>query len=87
MAIIITETKASAASPGNNKGPGFNLSNQWETYQGLAEDDNALLIKAERFAVYHNISLCTDFLPVPPRSAFIQHMKIYDAFLPFTFQS
>lgn len=51
MAIISTETKASAASPGNNKGLSFNLSNQWETYQGLAEDDNAFLIKAEQFTV------------------------------------
>ena len=56
MAIISTETKASTASPGNNKGPSFNLSNQWETYQRLPEDHNALLIKAEQFAVYHKIS-------------------------------
>lgn len=65
MVIISTETKASAASPGNNKGLSFNLSNQWGTYQGLAEKDNAFLIKAKNFAVYHKISFCTDFLLAP----------------------
>lgn len=61
MAIISTETKASAASPGNNKGLSFSLSNQWETYQGLEEDVNAWLIKAEQSIT--KFPLCTDFLP------------------------
>lgn len=63
MAIISTETKASAASSGNNKGLRFNLSNQLETYQGLAEDGNALLIKAEQLMVHHCICISTDFVP------------------------
>ncbi len=63
MAIISTETNASAAPPGNNKALSFSLSNQWETYQGLAEDVNALLIKAEQIAVHRKISLFSNFLP------------------------
>lgn len=57
MAITGAETKASAAPPGNNKRLSFNLSNQWETYQDLAEDGNALLIKPEQFIANHKISL------------------------------
>lgn len=87
MAIISTETKASAASPGNNTGLSFNLSHQREAYQGLAEDGNALLIKAEQFTVWHKISLCTDFLVVPQSSAFIHisQLKMHNAFIPSTF--
>lgn len=65
MAIISTQTKASAASSGNNKERSLNLSNQLETYQGLAEDAKALLIKAESLTVHHYICIFTDFLPVP----------------------
>lgn len=57
MAIISEETKATAAPPGNNNRVSFNLSNQLETHQGLAEDNSALLITA--------VQLCPDFLSSP----------------------
>lgn len=57
MAIISTETNASAASSGTNKELSFNLSDQRETYQGPAEDNNAYLIKAERISLSLNSPL------------------------------
>lgn len=81
MVIISTETKASAAPPGNNTGLSFNLSNQQETYQGPAEDGVASLIKAEQFAAWQKISLCTDLLVVAESRA-----TTHDAFTPSTYR-
>lgn len=81
MAIISTETKASAARPGNNTGLSFNLSNQQEAYQGLTEDGVASLIKAEQFAAWHKISLCTDFLVVAESRAGLKRRRVTHSYL------
>lgn len=79
MAIISTETKASAAPPGNHTGLSFNSSHQQEAYQGLAEEGVASLITAEQFAAWHKTSLCTDLLVVAV-------VTTHDAFIPLTFR-
>lgn len=78
--LFVQRQKTSAASSGNNKGQSFNLSNQ-ESYQGLAEDASALLIKAEQLTVHHHLCFSYSFPPCSPKSFYSKRYQPSDRIL------